>query len=69
MKDSVIPYDRHVIVFGAGSNESWPEKLEDANCTSPSAMANSQSITTELIRLVQARTGKEKGAEGEVKGQ
>jgi len=53
MKDSVKPYDRHILVFGSGSADSWPDRIEDpSSATSPMSRRNALGLTTELIGLI-----------------
>jgi len=56
MKESVKPYDRHILVFGSGSAETWPDRIEDpSSATSPMAKRNALGLTAELIGLVRDR--------------
>ena len=55
LKDSVKPYDRHILVFGAGSAESWPGHIDDpSSATSPMARRNALGLTADMIRMVKA---------------
>jgi len=68
---TVKPYMRHAIVFGAGSHESWPARIEQAQDTgssssssgassprSPKALLTSLPLTADLIARVQAHQNK-----------
>ncbi len=53
IKDSVKPYDRHIIVFGAGACENWPSHIDDATIsTTPTARKNSLSLVADMIKRV-----------------
>ena len=60
IKNSVKPYARHCIVFGAGVPDSWNDRIETLgpSSASPRNAATSQNLTVELIEKIKSHQAK-----------